>query len=426
MKIGIRREDKSPWEARIPLVPKHIKYLLEQGINILVQPSKQRIFSDEELQEAGATIAEDLNECKVIMGVKEIPLELLNADTTYIFFSHTIKGQLQNMPLLKRLQDLRCSLIDYERIVDENGRRLVSFSRFAGLAGLLDALWLYGQRQMAEGKETPLAELKQSVNYDSLEAAKHHLKEVGHWCLNHPNFEGLVLASVGVGRVGRGVVEMARYLEPKVVAPETLMNEKKVKGFYLALFDTADIIERIDGKEVDPIEYRNSPELYRGVFSRYLPYIDIVANGIYWEEPYPRLITKKELQNVWDSNIQRPKVIGDISCDVKGSVEFTERTCDPGDPYYLYNVPSGELMSSLTGNGPILMANEILPTEFPRESSLAFSDALLRFIPALVATDDQAKRWNLPPELDAAVILHNGELRPDYSYLSTFISRLES
>jgi alpha-aminoadipic semialdehyde synthase len=119
MKVGIRREDKSPWEARIPLVPEHVRALTSGGVPIHVQPSGQRVVGEAELRAAGAEVTEDLSGCGVILGVKEIPLEVFERRKTYVFFSHTIKGQAYNMPMLRRMMELECSLIDYERIVDD-------------------------------------------------------------------------------------------------------------------------------------------------------------------------------------------------------------------------------------------------------------------------------------------------------------------
>jgi alanine dehydrogenase len=139
--IGIRSETKSPWERRTPVNPDLARHLVEdERIRVLVQPSARRVFSDREFVRAGAEITTDLSDANVILGVKEIPPDALVAGKTYMFFSHVIKGQPYNMPMLRRLIDLGCTLIDYETVADDTGRRLVFFGRFAGLAGMIDTL----------------------------------------------------------------------------------------------------------------------------------------------------------------------------------------------------------------------------------------------------------------------------------------------
>ena len=427
MRIGIRREDKSPWEARIPVVPSHFEGLRREGIEIEVQPSQQRIYTDDELRAAGARVTEDLSGCGVIFGVKEIPTHLFEPDKTYVFFSHTIKGQAYNMPMLRRMMELGCSLIDYERIVDDEGRRLVSFSRFAGMAGMIDSLWAYGQRLGLEGRLTPLARFRQALTYDSLRDAQNHLKEIAQEFRAEMNrsSQGLTIALTGMGRVARGALEVARYLEPNLLVPSELGRSSSGPGFHLVLFDVPDLVERVEGGEVDTEEYRAHPERYRGVFARALPYIDLLVNGIYWEDRYPRLVTEADIQSLWSAQEPRLKVIGDISCDIRGSIEVTLQACDPGQPTFVYEVETGAARVGFEGRGPVVMATDILPTELPREASYAFSEALVDLVKALAAADPRGplESWNLPPELERAVILHQGRLTPEYMYLNDHLHR---
>jgi alpha-aminoadipic semialdehyde synthase len=154
--LGIRREDKNRWERRVPLIPHHVRRLKEQyGIETVIQPSRIRVFSDKEFQRVGASVQDSLEHSSVIFAVKEIPVDVFEPGKTYVFFSHTVKGQPHNMPMLKKMMQMECTLIDYERIVDRNGRRLVFFGRFAGLAGMVDTLWTFGQRMEWEGITSP-------------------------------------------------------------------------------------------------------------------------------------------------------------------------------------------------------------------------------------------------------------------------------
>ena len=166
--LGIRREDKNEWERRVPLIPEDIKELQKKyGIKTIVQPSPIRIFSDEEYKNTGAEISEDLSEAVIVFAVKEIPKDLLGQGKTYVFFSHTIKGQPYNMNMLKRLMDLKCNLIDYERVVNEKNMRLIFFGRHAGLAGMIEAFYAFGQKMKLKGYNTPFAKVKQAYQYGS-------------------------------------------------------------------------------------------------------------------------------------------------------------------------------------------------------------------------------------------------------------------
>ena len=145
--VAIRKEEKNIWERRVPLVPKHVEQLIEEnGIQFFFEPSKIRIFLDDEYKEIGAKVQHDLDEANIILGIKEMPMDQFHPGKTYMFFSHTVKGQHHNMPMLKKIMDQKCQLIDYERIMDENGRRVIFFGHYAGVAGMIDTLYSLGQR----------------------------------------------------------------------------------------------------------------------------------------------------------------------------------------------------------------------------------------------------------------------------------------
>ena len=178
--IGIRREDKNEWERRVPLVPEYLKELKEKhDIEAVVQTSPIRVYVDKEYEEKGATVQEDLSSCPVIFAVKEIPINFFEENKTYVFFSHVIKGQKYNMPMLRKMMELKCNLIDYERIVDNKNRRLVFFGHYAGLAGMIDTLWTFGQRMHWKGIDTSFNEVKRAIHYKDLNEAKEHIKQIG-------------------------------------------------------------------------------------------------------------------------------------------------------------------------------------------------------------------------------------------------------
>ena len=180
-KIGIVKEKKNAWERRVPLIPADVKTLIaSQGVEIVIQPSRRRIFSDDEFRAAGAIVQEDLSECDPIFGIKEIKIADLIPEKTYLYFSHTIKGQPYNMPMLQKVLELRCTLLDYERMVDENNQRLIYFSYHAGVAGVIESLWAYGQRLSWEGISSPFSIIKQSFKYDDQAAAEAAFAALGN------------------------------------------------------------------------------------------------------------------------------------------------------------------------------------------------------------------------------------------------------
>ena len=247
--IGIRRETKSPWERRCPVTPELARRLISTAdVDVLIQPSARRVFPDMDYTRAGATVTTSLDDANIVVGVKEIPSELLKPDTTYLFFSHVIKGQPYNMPMLKRLMELRCTLIDYEKIVDDDGRRLVFFGRFAGLAGMIDSLWALGQRLESEGYHTPLADLEPAHHYENLEAAKTAIRGAGEKIASNGLPDGLppvVIGIAGYGNVANGVREILSELPIRDVAPTDLghlESKPSANCFYQTTFKEEHIV----------------------------------------------------------------------------------------------------------------------------------------------------------------------------------------
>lgn len=427
MKIGIRAEDKSRWEARIPLVPEHLGTLVgEQGLDIVVQPSAQRTFREEEFTAAGVTVQADLSDRDLVMGVKEMPMDQFQPGKTYLFFSHTIKGQPYNMDMLRDLMAKGCNLLDYETIVDEQNRRLVFFGVHAGLAGMVDSIWSLGQRLAAQGVQTPLAELLPAVKYPSLDAAKTAIAEAAAACNHQRSLESIgpvVIGVTGNGRVSKGAQEISALLAPIPITPAELLADKASEAgtFYQVIFEEQDMVRAKGDEAFDLQTYYESPERFEGRFADYLPHLSMLVNCIYWEDKYPRLVTKDDLRGLYADGAQpKLRVIGDISCDIEGSVEATVKPSDPGNPVYVYDVAEDAAVDGFEGHGPLIMAVEILPTEIPRESSLAFSEALMPMMAGLASSDPSGsfEDWALPEPLKRAVILHKGELTERFAYIA--------
>jgi alpha-aminoadipic semialdehyde synthase len=430
--IAIRRETKSPLERRTPITPELVARLVKgSGVEVLVQPSARRVFHDKEYVRAGATMAENLAESKVILGVKEIPPELFQPDTTYVFFSHVIKGQPYNMPMLAKMLELGCTLIDYEKICDENGRRLIFFGRFAGLAGMIDTLWALGQRLRREGCPTALAQIEPAHAYDSLDEAEIAVREAGERIASDglpEELTPLIIGVAGYGNVASGVREILAELPNREVEPDNLtsiFDEPSPHCFYQTTFKEEDLVERIDGKAFELQDYYDHPERYRTIFGPHLAHLSVLMNCNYWDERYPRLVTKQQLKALWSADTPpRLKVIGDLGCDIEGAVECTLKCTEPSDPVYVYDPLDETISSGVDGTGPVVLAVDILPAELPREASEEFSSTLSPFLPALAEAnfDVPFSELALPPELLGAVIAHRGKLTPDYRYIEAHLA----
>ena len=218
--LGIRREDKHEWERRVPLTPDAVARLCKDPeLEVVVQPSAIRVFADGDYAAAGAEVSEELAGCDVVLAVKEIPTALLRKGGAYAFFSHTIKGQAHNMPLLRRLMELDCTLVDYERIVDGKGGRLVSFGRHAGLAGMIDTLHVLGRRLAWLGHDTPFAQVRLAHQYESLAAAEEHLAGLARARALPAALCPFVVGFAGYGNVSRGAQEVFGWLRPELPTP---------------------------------------------------------------------------------------------------------------------------------------------------------------------------------------------------------------
>ncbi|MGB0714503.1 MAG: bifunctional lysine ketoglutarate reductase /saccharopine dehydrogenase family protein [Phycisphaerae bacterium] len=428
-RIGIRREDKSQWERRVPLAPAHVAPLIaEEGLSVIAQSSPIRIYADEEYRNAGAEVSDSLAECGVVMGVKEIPASLLMANRAYVCFSHTIKGQPENMPLLQAALDYDATLIDYELITDKAGRRLVFFGRHAGVAGMIDSLWSLGQRLRAEGVASPFDAIEPTHRYDDMAAACDAVRRAGEKIASDglpESMAPLVCGITGYGNVSRGAQEIFDLLPVVDVAASDLATLKGDRHHcYKVVFQEQDlVVHKEDGKSFDLQEYYEAPHNYRGVFPQYAPHLSMLINCIYWDARYPKLMTKSDFSDLFASGSARLKVVGDITCDIDGSLECTTHATTPDNPTFIFDVEKGVAVEGPAGNGPLVLAVDFLPCELPRDASMAFGDALFPLVPSLAKADytKDLAEIGLPESLQMATITHRGKLMPRFEYLQAHL-----
>lgn len=441
--IGIRKEDKSRWERRVPLIPKDIEELVRnQGMEFVVQPSQTRIFPDAAYAEAGASLKEDLSICPIVMAVKEIPISLLQKERTYVFFSHTIKGQCHNMDMLRRLMELQCNVIDYEKITDAEGRRLIFFGRHAGLAGMIDTLWALGRRVEAqEGIETPFLDIQPAHTYTSLSMAKAAVAQVGQRLAKDgidDALQPLICGFAGYGNVSRGAQEIFNLLPTEEISPALLGSSSTEGGdwksalpgdprytAYKVVFEEKHLVRPKANQTPFVLQdYYDHPEHYTGVFESYLDKLTVLMNCIYWEERYPRLLSKAWVKKTYTNDKKvRLRIVGDVSCDVEGAIEATVRTTQPDAPVFVYDGQTDKAQLGFSGRGLAVLAVDNLPCELSREASEAFSAALKPFIKPLADANMRGALADtgLPPELHRALILHHGRLTPPFEYMKSFL-----
>ena len=430
--IGLRREDKNEWERRVALTPDHVAELVrDAGVALQVQPSKKRAFADVDYTAAGAVLDEGLDNCDVILGIKEVPTEKLQSKKTYLYFSHTTKGQAYNMPMLRRLMELRCTLIDYEQIADERNKRLIFFGRHAGYAGMIDTLWALGRRLESEGHVTGLERIRLAHDYSSLDEATHHISRVGEQ-LRHTGFpealRPIVCGFTGSGNVSLGAQEIFDRLPTLDVAPEDLERliadpDRPRNVLYKVRFERRHRFARRGDGGFHGKEFDEHPERYENGLARWLPHLTVLLHGAFWSPEQPRVVGLDDLDRLWSGGNPKLKVIADISCDIDGGVQATVKPTTPGNPVFVYDLDRREAVDGYIGRGPVIMAVDNLPCQLAAESSEHFGDTLVRWVPLLdrCPWERPLDALPLPDSIRRAVIVHRGELTPSFKYLQTHL-----
>jgi alpha-aminoadipic semialdehyde synthase len=427
MKLGIIKETKNKWERRVALNPAAVKELVEKGFEVKVEPSEIRVYTDAEYAAAGAHLCEDLGDCDFMLGVKEIPLHRVISGIPHLFFSHTIKGQEYNMPLLQYFLDTKSTLLDYERIIDEKGRRLVFFGTYAGNAGMVDTLWGLGQRlKVHKGIETPFTKMKHAYEYESLEQALAEIKDIGDEIATSGLPEEICPLNVflmGYGHVANGCREVLDMLPVEYITPDQLpqlaQNYDSHK-IYVAVFKEEHMVARKDGGDFELQDYFAHHDAYKSIVDRHLAHCSVYMNAIYWEPDCPVFLPNSEVAKYQDDKLI---IIGDITCDIEGSVECTIKATKPDNPIFIFDAKTGTATDGLSGCGVANCAVDNLPCEFSKEASDCFSNALMPFMEAMLRNDYTlpVAESSLPTEIKPACIAHQGALQPQYTYLAQFL-----
>jgi saccharopine dehydrogenase (NAD+, L-lysine-forming) len=433
----IRAEDKNIWERRAPLTPKDVQAIMEAtGAAAFVENSDKRFFALEDYLAGGAVACQGLGPGQVVFGVKEIPEEKILPGKVYVFFSHTIKGQKAGMPLLKKIIDSGATLIDYEKITDDRNRRLIYFGRFAGDAGAIDILSLMGEYWNHHGLATPFVDIRRAHQYPCAAAAKAHIRAVGQIIAEQGlpgRLSPLTIGILGYGNVSCGAQQVFDCLPNRRIAPEDL--PALIQGgrcdsriIYTCVFKEQDLVQPKNGDPFDLQQYYRHPQRYESIFARYLPFLTILVNAVYWEARYPRFVTWQDLKALFQAH-SKPKLCGiaDISCDPQGAMECNVRATDSSMPAYRCDPLGGTTADGHLGDGIVMLAVDNLPCELPGDASTFFSHQLKPLAVSIVSAhfDRPLEDSGLCPEVQKAVIVYQGKLTPRYEYLKAYLEKID-
>jgi saccharopine dehydrogenase (NAD+, L-lysine-forming) len=396
--IGIIREEKFPHDKRVPFTPAQCAQIQKEfpGTKMLVQPSPWRCYTDQEYTAAGIELAEDVASCDVLMGVKEVPYDKLIPGKKYLFFSHTIKKQSHNKPLMTALMEKKISMVDYECLVDNNGNRVIGFGRYAGIVGAYNGIMGYGIM----------------YNLFNLKPAQlsHDKKELfeGVSKIGIPNIKIII---TGSGRVANGAEETMGAMNIRKVTPYEFLNYSFREPVYVQLH-SHDYNESIDGKTFSKFDFYNDPQKFRSTFLRYAAVCDVLIHCAYWDPRAPKLFTKKQMS---DPGFHI-SVIADVTCDMDGSIPSTTKPTTIEDKFYGYNPITESIEPAFTQGTITVMAIDNLPTELPRDASEGFGKHLIERVVSSLVGEDTAGL------IERATICSNGKLMPRFEYLKDYAS----
>jgi len=395
--IGLIRESKKPYDKRVALSPVQCVDVMNRftDVRIVVQPSPHRCISDAEYLEAGIEMSEDLEKCDILLGIKEVPIEDLIANKTYLFFSHTIKKQPHNRKLLRTILQKNIRLVDYETLVWENGSRVLGFGRFAGIVGTHNGFLTWGKKfNLYDLKPAYLCEnyAEMKAEYDKIEMPP------------------LKIALCGDGRVAHGCLELLNLLHIREVTPQEFIDEQFDVPTYVHLV-TEDFYAHKDGELWDKADFYHNPENYVSTFKQYSQHCDVMLNAIFWNERIPRFFSKEDMK-ARDFKI---KVIADISCDVNGSIPATMRDTTIEDPVFGYHPLSETMEAPFLKNTIDVMAVSNLPCELPYDASIAFGEQLIKYVMGNLLNAKNSRMIHF------ATIAQNGELTERYKYLKDYV-----
>jgi alanine dehydrogenase len=393
--IGLIREGKIPSDNRVALTPAQCKFLVShfEDIQIKVQHSLTRCFTDQEYQKAGIEVIEDLSECNLLLGIKEVPISQLIPHKKYIFFSHTKKKQAYNQQLMHAMMDSGITLIDYECLEHKDGQRIIGFGFFAGIVGAHNGIMTYGNRTGAYN----IGRVGEVNDYRELIHTYFGLK-----------LPPIKIVVTGSGRVAHGIVEIMNLMDVQEVETDEYLSREFDYPVYVHL-KGADLYQHQLNGNYSRNDFHEHPDMYQSLFKPFLSQTDILMNGIYWEPRIPSFFKMPDLQSP-DFRIQ---VIADITDDKNGSIPCNLGDATITDPVYGVNKQTGEKTAPYISGSIDIMAVGNLPNELPRDASRFFGEQLIKYILNDIRSGGSET-------IERATILKEGKLTVEFEYLRDY------
>jgi alanine dehydrogenase len=393
--IGLIREGKVPADNRVALTPAQCKFLMKNVENVVVyvEPSPNRCYSDAEYEKAGAILSNDLSNCNLLLGIKEVPVSQLIPNKRYMFFSHTKKLQPYNRALMQAMVQKNITLIDYECLEHNDGQRIIGFGFFAGIVGAHNGIMAYGNRTGA----FKLERVHKIKDYRALIHTYFGLK-----------LPPVKIAVTGSGRVAHGILEIMNLLDVQEVEPDEYLSKSFDYPVYVHL-KGSNLYQHSINKTYYRDHFHEHPEEYTCLFEQYAAQTDILMNGIYWAADVPRLFSMELMQ----SNQFKIQTIADITDDKNGSVPCNLGDATIEDPVYGVDKLTGEQTAPYLPNSVDIMAVGNLPNELPRDASRYFGEQLIKYI-----LDDVRKGGSAV--IDRATMLNKGQLTEPFNYLKEY------
>ena len=397
MKFGIITERKNPPDRRVVFSPEALLKLTNTfpEASIKVEHSDIRVFSDEDYKNLGFDVANDISDCDIFFGVKEVPIEALIPNKKYFFFSHTIKKQSYNRKLLQAILKKNIELYDHETIVDAKHKRLIGFGRYAGIVGAYNAFRAFGikfelfqlpKAETLNGKEALVTKLKRTI------------------------LPPLKIVLTGEGKVGNGAKEILDAMHINQVSLENFLTKNYSEPVYVQI-DFLDYNKRIDGKPTNKADFFNNPKDFISDFERFTKITDIYIAGHFYANDAPVILTREMLL----ASDCKLKVVADVSCDVNGPIACTLRASTIQEPFYGYYPFENKEVDIFHPAAIVIMAVDNLPCELPKDASDGFGEMFLEHvIPAFFNDDNDGI-------LERAKITENGKLTPNFAYLQDYV-----
>ncbi len=398
MKIGVIKEGKTPTDERVPLSPTQCKEIVEKfpTVKLVVQKSAVRRFQDKEYAQNGIEIVDSVDDCDVLMGVKEVPVDQLIPNKTYFYFSHTTKKQPYNRNLLKAMIAKNITMVDYEGLTNANGLRLIGFGKYAGIVGCYNTFYAYG-------KKSGSYDLKRAYQCFDRKEMEAELPKI-----QLPNNYKIVIT--GGGRVAHGTIDILEKIGIKQVSPNEIISNSFNEPVFAQLM-VDDYNKKLDGQDFIREDFYNDPSPFKSDFMRFAKVADMYISCHFWSSKSPFIFSREDAKSP-DFNI---KIVGDISCDIDGPVACTLRPSTIKEPLYGYCPEKESEVDFNEENAITVMAVDNLPCELPKDASADFGREFIdKILPHLISDTENV--------IDRATICKNGDLTAHHEFLRDYVN----